>query len=361
MIQTFCEQWTRLAFLPLNLHSATNDPVTRPDPVTQPGVSGNISGTDGNSTGNASGNASATPAGSLSAALSGKPRFISRTFDSGHGSLAYKLYVPASFTGHEPTLVVMLHGYGQSAEDFANGTDMNRHAEEAGCLVMYPEQTCFGMVGGCWNWFDRAHQQRDHGDAALIAGATREVAAEFLVPSGKVFVAGLSAGAAMAVVLGCTYPDLYSAVGCHSGLPHGCAGDTASAMQAMRNGATIEDAAVLTQNAVPVIVFHGDNDQTVHSTNGRTVIEHSLSAVRLNDAARPQVVEESGVARDRGYTRVVHRGADGAILAEHWVIHGAGHAWSGGSLRGSYADDKGPSASGEMLRFFRDVQYPVAA
>jgi poly(hydroxyalkanoate) depolymerase family esterase len=261
----------------------------------------------------------------------------------------------------EPTLVVMLHGCGQSADDFATGTDMNRHADEAGCLVMYPEQTRFGMVGGCWNWFDKAHQQRDGGDAALIAGATREVAREFEVLSGKVFVAGLSAGAAMAVVLGCTYPDVYAAVGCHSGLPHGCAGDTATAMQAMRNGASIGDSVALTRSAVPVIVFHGDNDQTVHFANGHTVIEHSLNAARLNDAAGAEVVKEIGVARKREYTREVHRSANGAILAEHWVIHGAGHAWSGGSWRGSYADEKGPSASGEMLRFFRDVRLPAAA
>jgi len=334
-IQTLCEQWTRLAFLPLNFHGATNDATIQADPSGQP-----LAG--------------------AAAGLTPGPRFLSRTFDSPQGSLAYKLYIPATFTGHEPALVVMLHGCGQSAEDFANGTEMNRHAEEAGCLVMYPEQTQFGMTGGCWNWFDKAHRQRDRGDAALIAGATREVATEYLVPAGKVFVAGLSAGAAMAVVLGCTYPDIYAAVGCHSGLPHGCAVDTATAMQAMRNGATMEDAAALTQAAVPVIVFHGDNDQTVHLANGHTVIEHALSACP-GDGPGAEVVKESGVARERGYTRVFHRNADGAILAEHWVIHGAGHAWSGGSLRGSYADDKGPSASGEMLRFFRDVRYAAAA
>ncbi|GGX78408.1 PHB depolymerase family esterase [Massilia dura] len=327
MIQNFCEQWTRFAFMPLSLGTAAIEPASGPH-------------------------------------SSSTSRFISRTFLSPHGSLSYKLYIPASYPGKEPGLVVMLHGCGQSVDDFANGTDMNMHAEQSGCLVMYPEQTRFGMPGGCWNWFDKAHQQRDQGDAALIAGATREVVGEYGVPADQVFVAGMSAGAAMAVVLGCTYPDIYCAVGCHSGLPHGCAGDTATALEAMRNGAAIGDATALTQTAVPVIVFHGDNDQTVHIANGHTVIEHSLSAASANDSQCAEVVKEVGAFQGRDFTRMVHRGAGGTVLAEQWVIHGAGHTWSGGNCRGSYTDEKGPSASGEMLRFFRDVRevrMPAAA
>lgn len=328
MIQTLCEQWTRFAFMPLSLGCATPDAGDK-------------------------------------AEVRRAARFVGRTFHSSQGSLAYKLYVPASWTGRDSGLVVMLHGCGQSADDFANGTDMNLHAERFGCLVMYPEQTRFGMTGGCWNWFDRAHQQRGGGDAALIAGATREVVDEFGVAADQVFVAGLSAGGAMAVVLGNAYPDLYSAVGCHSGLPHGCAADTATALQAMRNGAFPGDAAAPAGSAVPVIVFHGDNDQTVHIANGHTVVEHSLAAAGARgaqEAAALKAVRETGIAQGRAFTRLVHRGAGGALLAEHWVIHGAGHAWSGGNCRGSYADEKGPSASAEMLRFFREIrQVPFAA
>lgn len=339
MIQTLCEQWTRFAFMPLQLGCAAIEPDTGPANVASAGI-------DPAGTGQAG----------TSQDISRTSRFISRTFQSPQGSLAYKLYVPASYSAQESALVVMLHGCGQSADDFANGTAMNAHAEQSGCLVMYPEQTAFGMPGGCWNWFDKAHQQRDGGDAGLIAGATREVVGEFAIPADNVFVAGLSAGAAMAVVLGNIYPDLYAAVGCHSGLPHGCAGDTATALQVMRNGVSMQDAAVLTGSAVPVIVFHGDNDQTVHFANGHTVVEHSLSAACANDAQGPAAVKETGVSQGRDFTRVVHRNAGGTVLAEHWVIHGAGHAWSGGNSRGSYADEKGPSASEEMLRFFRDVR-----
>lgn len=336
MIQTFCEQWTRLAFmpafLPLNgLYEAAN-----------PGGDGVASGRTAVS------------------------RFINRTFDTPHGSLGYKLFIPASFNEKASALVVMLHGYSQSADDFASGTDMNAHAEEAGCLVMYPEQTQFGMPGGCWNWFDAAHRQRGQGEAALIAEAARQAAGEYGVPADKVFVAGMSAGGAMAVVLGCAYPDVFSAVGCHSGLPHGCADDTATALQVMRDGAF--SGAAAPQSAVPVIVFHGDDDQTVHVANGHTVIEHSLGALcpaaQPNGARGVMVMKESGTARGRDFTRVVHRSVDGGVLAEQWVIHGAGHTWSGGNARGSYTDEKGPSASAEMLRFFRevgDVGYAAAA
>jgi poly(hydroxyalkanoate) depolymerase family esterase len=327
MIQTLCEQWTRFAFMPMNLHAAMNDGGARPEPA-------------------------------------GVPRFVGAAFASKHGSLNYKLYIPASCEGKPAGLVVMLHGSSQSADDFATGTDMNRHAEAAGYLVMYPEQMQFGMVGGCWNWFDRAHQQRGQGDAALIAGATLAVVEAHGVPADKVFVAGLSAGGAMAVVLGCTYPDIYSAVGCHSGLPHGCAADTASALEAMRTGVSTGEAAALAHHAVPVIVFHGDNDQTVHHANGQTVIERSLGAACARDPRGARVTREEGIVRRRRYTRSVHHNAGGAVLAEHWVIHGAGHAWSGGNPLGSYADGAGPSASGEMLRFFREateIRYPAAA
>ncbi|WP_338758989.1 PHB depolymerase family esterase [Massilia sp. METH4] len=339
MIQTLCEQWTRLAFPPAFFPS-----------LTTPGISGTPSG---------------VRPGDSPSRLS---RFIARAFEAPAGSLGYKLFIPAAHPAPAPFLVVMLHGCGQNADDFASGTRMNEHAERAGCLVMYPEQTRFGMCGGCWNWFDAAHRQRGHGEAALIAAAARQVAAEYGVPADRVYVAGMSAGGAMAVALGCAYPDVFAAVGCHSGLPHGCADDTATALEAMRSGVFAATCAPA-PSAVPVIVFHGDEDQTVHVANGHTVVEHALGAL-CPAAQRPQGARHAAIARETGssggrdFTRVVHRGTDGAVLAEEWIIHGAGHAWSGGDRLGSYTDEKGPSASAEMLRFFADVgavRYPAAA
>jgi poly(hydroxyalkanoate) depolymerase family esterase len=291
----------------------------------------------------------------VSSESTGRPAFVPGICRSRHGELRYKLFIPASHGGEPMPLLVMLHGWGQTADDFADGTGMNVLAERLGCFVLYPEKSGFGF-GGCWNWFDRAHQQRGSGDPALIAATTRDVMKRYAIAPGRVFIAGMSAGGAMAVVMGRAYPDLFAAVGCHSGLPHACATDSASALQAMRHGA-VSPAGAVTPGAgvVPIIVFHGDEDSTVHLANGACVVNDSLAAAGL---ARPPAgglpahVEEAGTGFGRAFTRAVHKMADGIVVAEHWVIHGAGHAWSGGSGRGSFTDPKGPPASAEMLRFF---------
>ncbi|QCP14555.1 extracellular catalytic domain type 1 short-chain-length polyhydroxyalkanoate depolymerase [Pseudoduganella umbonata] len=283
----------------------------------------------------------------------GRPAFVAGSYQSGDGELRYKLFIPGSYAGEQMPLLVMLHGWGQTADDFADGTGMNDLAEKHGWLVLYPERSAFGY-GGCWNWFDRAHQQRGSGDPALIAATTRAVMASHAVAPGRVFIAGMSAGGAMAVVMGRTYPDLFAAVGCHSGLPHACATDSASALHVMRHGAVSPGGATAQAGpAVPVIVFHGDDDATVNLANGASVVRESLAAAGL---ARPPVrLEASATGFGRSFTRAVHRKADGIVVAEHWVIHGAGHAWSGGNGRGSFTDPQGPPASAEMLRFFLQV------
>ena len=285
--------------------------------------------------------------------LAGQPAFIAGSCQSGHDELRYKLFIPGTYAGEPMPLLVMLHGWGQSADDFADGTGMNVLAEQLGCFVLYPERTGFGY-GACWNWFDRAHQQRGSGDPALIAATTRAVMDSYAIAPGRVFIAGMSAGGAMAVVMGRTYPDLFAAVGCHSGLPHACATDPASALHVMRHGAESAASTVAPAGgAVPVIVFHGDDDSTVHLANGASVVEESLAAA---GPARPPVrLEKTATGAGRAFTRAVHRKADGIVVAEHWVIHGAGHAWSGGNGRGSFTDPKGPPASAEMLRFFLQV------
>jgi poly(hydroxyalkanoate) depolymerase family esterase len=294
--------------------------------------------------------------GGAAARIAGRPAFIAGAYRCAEGELPYKLYIPASYAGEPVPLLVMLHGWGQTAHDFADGTGMNVLAEQIGCLVLYPERSGFGYAG-CWNWFDRAHQRRGGGDPALIAGATRQVMQGWAIAPGRVFVAGMSAGGAMAVTMGRTYPDLFAAVGCHSGLPHACAGDSASALQAMRDGAAMPAAAgSAAGGALPVIVFHGDDDATVNLANGARVVQASLAAAGLDrhggGAGRRMDGKNSVPACGRAYTRAIHRNADGAVVAEHWVIHGAGHAWSGGNGRASYTDPRGPSASAEMLRFF---------
>jgi poly(hydroxyalkanoate) depolymerase family esterase len=281
--------------------------------------------------------------------------FIADRFDTDAGSLQYKLFIPASYTGAPMPLIVMLHGGGQDADDFALGTGMNELAEQFGCLVAYPQQSPHANWSKCWNWFDETNR-RSSLEAALIAGVTRKVLADYAIDRARVFVGGLSAGGAMAVIVGQTYPELFSAVCCHSGLAHGSASDHYGAMLAMRDGAdphALTGADTLA--SVPTIVFHGDLDFTVHPKNSVGVVQQSIDSYtrRLrHKRACLATLKETGETAGRKFTRVVHKGPAGQVVAEQWTVHGTGHAWSGGSRRGSYTDPNGPDASKEMLRFF---------
>lgn len=276
-------------------------------------------------------------------------RFDSASFTCQAGTRGYKLYVPSTYKEGQPVpLVVMLHGCTQDPDDFAAGTRMNQVAEETGCLVAYPCQSQQANSSKCWNWFSAADQQRERGEPAIIAGIARQVMADYAVDPARVGIAGLSAGGAMAVVVGALYPELFHAVGVHSGLPFGSATDLPSALQAMQQGAKGNAQPVASP---PLIVFHGDKDHTVNRKNGDDVLQHGLVA---HEAGTPEV-ETSKASGGRKYTRTVHKGKDGRVLAEHWELHGAGHAWAGGSASGSYTDPTGPDASREMVRFFASV------
>ena len=279
--------------------------------------------------------------------------FSTGVYRSDVGTLRYKLFVPASYDGTPVPLVVMLHGCRQSADDFARGTAMNELAEQFGCIIVYPEQSRGANWHGCWQWFDKAHHERGQGEPALIAGVTQQILGDYAIDRAHVGVAGLSAGGAMAVIMGRTYPDLFTAVGCHSGLAHGSATSGGDAMLAMRNGVCGSPPPSLSAEGLPIIVFHGDRDKTVHLNNSDCVVRQSIAGGPATLPGAAQVVHSkpADVAR-HGYTRTLHRGATGEVLAEQWTVHGAGHAWSGGSRRGSYTDADGPDASREMLRFF---------
>ncbi|WP_291296771.1 PHB depolymerase family esterase [Elioraea sp.] len=283
-------------------------------------------------------------------------QFTDERFDGAHGHRMYKLYTPSTHRGEPMPLVVMLHGCTQSADDFAIGTGMNRLAEEHGVLVAYPEQLAAANANRCWNWFRSGDQQRDRGEPALIAGVTRQVTRAHAVDPARIYIAGLSAGGAASAVMGMAYPDLYAAVGVHSGLACGAAHDVMSAFAAMRGSAPAGDprrSGGTARRLVPTIVFHGDADPTVHEQNGLAVMEQAAAGIELT-----ATTHRGQVPGGRAYTRTVHARMDGTAVIERWAVHDGGHAWSGGDAAGSFTDPQGPDASREMLRFFLDHRLP---
>jgi poly(hydroxyalkanoate) depolymerase family esterase len=285
-------------------------------------------------------------------------KFIEAAYSNPAGSRAYKLYIPSRYHGQALPLIVMLHGCTQSPDDFAAGTRMNVIAEEQACLVVYPAQPSDANPAKCWNWFRPTDQRRDQGEPSLVAGITRQVIRDYLVDPQRVYIGGLSAGAAAAAVMGAAYPDLYAAIGVHSGLACGAANDLPSAFIAMRQGdlAAGNTSAVLAEGPViPTIVFHGDQDTTVHPRNGDHVIALSMGTTNTQ-----KIVHRGRVPKGHAYTRTIHADASGQAILEHWEIHGAGHAWSGGSSAGSYTDPRGPDATREMVRFFLEHSVPMA-
>lgn len=258
-------------------------------------------------------------------------RFTRRIYVHRAGTRFYHLYLPRVYRGQSLPLVVMLHGCKQSPEDFAAGTRMNQAADELGLIVVYPAQAWRANVERCWNWFRERDQRRDAGEPAIIAGITRQVIARFNADPRRVYVAGLSAGGSMAAIMATAYPELYAAVGIHSGVPFTMARGAATAAAAMRFKRL---GAAAPPPTIPTIVFHGDADTTVHPSNSEYAV--------TEDTLRRQ----TGKAGGRSYTRTTYP------KLEHWLVHGAGHAWSGGDGAASYADGKGPDATREMLRFF---------
>jgi poly(hydroxyalkanoate) depolymerase family esterase len=272
-------------------------------------------------------------------------------FGNRAGSREYSLYVPTGHVAAPMPLVVMLHGCSQSPRDFANGTRMNDLAEERSFMVAYPDQPRSANMIKSWNWFRPGDQRRDEGEPSILAGITRQVMDRFSVDPARVYVAGLSSGGAAAAILGLAYPDLFAAVGIHSGLAGGAALTASAAFSAMRSGFVGVPAKA--ERPVPTIVFHGDCDTTVSPVNG----------LQVSAQARPsgdfvETVRQGHSPRGMAYTRTSLTDGSGRSASEHWCLHGAGHAWSGGSQNGSYTDPDGPDASGEMLRFFMAQDAP---
>ena len=286
------------------------------------------------------------------AAPAARPRPTGESISTGHfghggRTLEYRLFLPDGAADTPRPLVLMLHGCTQNPEDFAAGTGMDALARTHGCAVLYPAQDAKAHPQRCWNWFKHNHQQRGRGEPALLAALALSVVREHGLDPRRIYVAGLSAGGAMAAILAQTYPDVFAAAGVHSGLAPGTARDAMSALQAMRTGAGPAAVVAPPVDGVPTIVFHGDADATVHPDHGA----HVLAAARPAGGPAP-TVERGRAAGGHAWTVARHPGSEGRAQTEYWQIHGGGHAWAGGRPGGSYTDPSGPDASQEMLRFF---------
>ncbi len=268
----------------------------------------------------------------------------------------YRLYIPSAYRGQQLPLVVMLHGCRQWPDDFAAGTRMNFLGEEEGCFVAYPSQSRSANGLKCWNWFNPRHQHRGRGEPSLIAGITRQIMRDYNIDPERIYIAGLSAGGAMTAVLASAYSDLYAAAGVHSGLARGAARNVPSAYTAMRSGAaeiapevTLSPFSLGKRRQVPMIIFHGDADDTVHLRNSEQLLEQAWPG------AQTLLRHNRSQRRARGghsYTRTNYYDRRGRSVLEMWVVHDSGHGWSGGDPAGSYTDPDGPDASREMMRFF---------
>ena len=287
-------------------------------------------------------------AGTNNRAVPEGAQFRQDTFTCPAGSRTYRTYIPASATGGVTGVIMMLHGCTQTPEDFAAGTGMNALAEQHRFVVVYPAQSRGENAQSCWNWFSKGDQRRGKGEPAILAGIASSIAKDHGITRDHTFVAGLSAGAAMAVILGGAYGDVFAAVGAHSGLPAGAANDVASAFAAMAGNAHDTEIRPGSALAPRTIVFHGTADATVHPSNGDAI---ARQAVDLNARQSIQTTS-SGNTAGRRFTRITFSDQQGEPVVEHWRIEGQGHAWSGGQPTGSYTDAKGPDASAEMVRFF---------
>lgn len=282
-----------------------------------------------------------TAASMLAAAPTDTATWEWHTHTGDAGTRRYRLFVPAGVDASHPApLVVMLHGCTQDPDDFARGTRFNEAAAEARVIVAYPEQTGALHPQKCWTWYDPAHQARG-GEPSLVVGIAREVMAARPVDPKRVYVAGVSAGAAMAINTAAAYPELFAAAGAHSGIAYRAATAVPQALAVMRNGATTPDS-LHVERAVPLIVFHGAADPVVAPVNGRQLAAQWARAGGVKEFRR-SVVQAGGLPA----TRDVY----GSFL-ELWMVDGLGHAWSGGSAEGTYTDPRGPDATHAMLRFF---------
>lgn len=293
------------------------------------------------------------------------------TYRDSVGSRPYFVYTPTNYrVGTVAPLVVMLHGCTQTALEFAVGTQMNSLADQYNFIVVYPQQESIYSQYRCWKWYDHANQSRDRGEPAIIASivqAIEQSTSQWTIDRSRIYVAGISAGASMSVIMGATYPDIFAAIGVHSGLEYQAATSQNQVLRVsrrggpdpIRQGKAAYDAMSNFARIIPTIVFHGTNDYIVNPINGRQVVQQWMQTnffasneTYQADFNNPSSTRVDQVPAGRSYTVFTWDDNDGYELQEYWKVEGMGHRWSGGKYGGSYTDSLGPDASLAMYTFF---------
>ncbi|HLE61592.1 MAG TPA: PHB depolymerase family esterase [Pyrinomonadaceae bacterium] len=289
------------------------------------------------------------------------------------GSREYKLWVASLYSKEKPVaLILMLHGCMQKAEELAAFSGMNDLADKNGFLVAYPEQTVTANPLRCWNWFDSKHQTRDAGEPSLVAAVIQDVRSSYNIDARRVYAIGISAGGAMAVVMGVTYPEMFAGLGVIAGVEFKAATTVQAGLAAMKSGGpdpndqgllafqTIQKSLAGAKTRIPVIAFQGMKDPYVSPLNADQLIAQwaqtndYLDDGKDNDSVSIQTAKETKGAVPNGYSFTKYSYYDSAkrLLMEKWLVDGLGHAWSGSPIANQFADPKGPNASAEMWRFF---------
>jgi poly(hydroxyalkanoate) depolymerase family esterase len=285
------------------------------------------------------------------------------------GGYNYRLFVPSSYAaGRAMPLVVMLHGCTQTPDQFAASTGMDALAESTGFLVVYPEQPTSANPIRCFRWFEPAHQSRGAGEPSIVAGIVGQIGGRYTIDSDRVYAAGFSAGAGLAVILGATYPDVFAAIAVGSGLEYKAASSAGGASGAMSGGGpnpqTQGDLAFRAMGSfsrvVPTLVFHGSGDTTVAPVNGEQIISQwAQTSDRADDGTDNNSIDDRADASEtatapggRRYTHTTYLDARGGPVMEKYLVEGMGHAWSGSSS-GSFTDPRGPNQSSIVWAFFR--------
>jgi poly(hydroxyalkanoate) depolymerase family esterase len=322
----------------------------------------------------------------------------------------YFVYTPVHYhVGTAVPLVVMLHGCLQIPDGFAYDSRMNELADQQQFLVVYPQhaEPKLGDVNPmlCWNFFYDDNQHRGSGEPASLAGIVQAVihnTSHWTIDQKRIYVAGPSSGGAMTVILGATYPDLFAAIGVHSGteyqwaqFPHPplmqpAAGEAAQGQVAVEQPSDAHvffregflsvlppgpDPAEQGQRAyeamgsfarvVPTIVFHGTADPFVNPINGDQVVQQWLRTNQLASHKtftatfdHPNSVTPGQVEGGHSYTVFTWQDTRGSDVIAYWKVDGMGHAWSGGSPGRPFTDPLGPSATLAMYQFF--MAHPLA-